>query len=88
MEPKNPLPHSQARATTQYPEPDKSSPNACVPSLEGKFSVILPTIPYARFFLTATLCMFLVPTLCVCCLTAEYSYISLALFEPCVNVDR
>jgi len=28
MEPKNPLPHSQARATSSYPQPDESSPNA------------------------------------------------------------
>jgi len=57
MEPKNPLLQSQARATTQYSEPDESSPNACVPSLESKFSVVLPTIPYARLFLIATLCV-------------------------------
>ena len=88
MEPKNPLPHSQARATSSYQEPDKSSPKACVPFLEGKFRVILPTIPYVRLFLTATLCMFLLSPIHVCCLIAECSYISFALLESCVNVDR
>jgi hypothetical protein len=88
MEPKNPLLHSQARATSSYAEPEEFSPKACVPFLGSKFRVILPTIQYARLFLTATLCTFLVSPIHVCYLTVEYSYISLALSESCVNVDR
>jgi hypothetical protein len=88
MELKNQLPHSQARATCSYPEPDESSPKVCVPFLEGKLSVILPTIAHARLYLMATLCTVLVSPIHICCLTVEHCYISLASFESCVNVDR